>query len=80
MRARIFVCCLVLLAACTEAPAPAPGNTDNVADTERVAKGDPAEGARAARRVGCDGCHAEGGKGGGMDIRTPEGDRIVAPT
>lgn len=67
---------LVLLAGCGKSPEP-------LAAVAPVAvpmpKGDPVEGARVARRVGCDGCHSQGGKGGGMDIKTPQGDRIVAP-
>jgi cytochrome c553 len=70
----IFASC-ILLAACN-APSP-PAAV--VAAVEPVAKGDPVEGSRVARRVGCDGCHDEGGKGGGFDETTPEGDRIVAP-
>jgi len=68
---------LILLAACGKPPAPEP-KPAVVAD-DPVPKGDPVEGARVARRVGCDGCHSEGGKGGGFDIKTAEGDRVVAP-
>lgn len=71
------VLALALLAACGKVPAPEPQAP--VAKAEVVPKGDPVEGARVARRVGCDGCHSEGGKGGGFDIKTPEGDRYVAP-
>ena len=68
---------LLSVAACAKAP---PQDTAIPAvAAAAVPPGDPVEGARVARRVGCDGCHAEGGKGGGMDIRTPQGDRIVAP-
>jgi mono/diheme cytochrome c family protein len=74
MRKAMFASC-ILLAACN-APLPPPAAK---AAVEPAAKGDPVEGARVARRVGCDGCHAEGGKGGGFDITTPEGDRVVAP-
>ena len=74
MRKAMFASC-ILLAACN-APLPPPASS---AAVEPVAKGDPVEGARVARRVGCDGCHAEGGKGGGFDEMTPEGDRVVAP-
>lgn len=42
------------------------------------AAGDSAEGARIARRVGCDGCHGEGGKGK-VFMEGPEMGRIVAP-
>lgn len=65
------------LVACGKSPAPE--RLAAMARTEAVPKGDPVEGARVARRVGCDGCHAEGGKGGGLDITSPEGDRVVAP-
>ncbi|QIL21127.1 hypothetical protein [Thermomonas sp. HDW16] len=68
---------LLLLAACGKSPSP-----EQQAPVAKVAvapQGDPIEGARVARRVGCDGCHSQGGKGGGMDIKTPQGDRIVAP-
>jgi cytochrome c553 len=68
---------LLSVAACAKAP---PQDTAIPAvAAAAVTAGDPVEGARVARRVGCDGCHAEGGKGGGMDIRTPQDDRIVAP-
>lgn len=68
---------LAILAACGKSPAPT--QAASVHAVEAVPKGDPIEGARVARRVGCDGCHSQGGKGGGMDIKTPQGDRIVAP-
>ena len=68
---------LLLLAACGKAPAPPQPLA--IAQVEAVPKGDPIEGARVARRVGCDGCHSEGGKGGGFDIKSPQGDRVVAP-
>lgn len=68
---------LLMLAGCGESQAPQPPVA--LAMVEAVPKGDPVEGARVARRVGCDGCHSQGGKGGGMDIKTPLGDRIVAP-
>lgn len=68
---------LMLLAACGKSPPPQ--QQAPLATVEAVPKGDPIEGARVARRVGCDGCHSQGGKGGGMDIKTPQGDRIVAP-
>ena len=77
MRTPVLVATL-LLAACGKAPAPE-ALAPEVAIAVAVPKGDPVEGARIARRVGCDGCHAEGGKGGGFDISTPEGDRVVAP-
>lgn len=40
--------------------------------------GDPIEGARIARRVGCDGCHGEGGIGK-VFMEDAEQGRIVAP-
>ena len=73
-----LVLACALLASCTRTP-------DDVAATATtstaaaIPAGDPVEGTRIARRVGCDGCHDEGGKGGGMDIKTPQGDRVVAP-
>lgn len=42
------------------------------------AAGDPEEGARVARRVGCDGCHGAGGMGK-VFMNDPEQGRIVAP-
>ena len=75
----ITIVALALLAGCSQSPAPTPTPAAPIASVEAAPKGDPVEGARVARRVGCDGCHSEGGKGGGMDIKTPEGDRIVAP-
>ncbi len=76
MRTLLSILVCTLLAACgQQAQQPSPAVTAIAAPPE----GDPIEGARVARRVGCDGCHALGGKGGGFDIKTPEGDRIVAP-
>lgn len=71
------------LAACARTPASAE-EVATAAATMPLAvaampAGDPIEGARVARRVGCDGCHDEGGKGGGFDITSPQGDRVVAP-
>lgn len=68
---------IAMLAACGKTAAPQVATA--AAIVAAVPKGDPVEGARIARRVGCDGCHDEGGKGGGFDIKTPEGDRLVAP-
>ena len=52
---------LLSVAACAKAP---PQDTALLAvAAAAVPPGDPVEGARVARRVGCDGCHAEGGKG-----------------
>ena len=68
MRA-LLVPCLLLLAAC----APSPDQDDVAAPAAVVVEatpapppppaGDPGEGARVARRVGCDGCHGERGQG-----------------
>ena len=67
---------LVLLAACGRTPEP---GSKQAAAAEPAPRGDAVEGARVARIVGCDGCHSEGGKGGGMDFTSPQGDRVVAP-
>jgi mono/diheme cytochrome c family protein len=61
----------LLLAACGRGPGPCvePSETtsSDVAPASDAAAaappGDPVEGARVARRVGCDGCHGEGGRG-----------------
>jgi mono/diheme cytochrome c family protein len=83
-----------LLAACSRGPdegAAAPtaadaGDTRSVADLPATGPsgvgsagpGDAVEGARVARRVGCDGCHGEGGRGeelwgepGKFQVRSP---------
>ena len=75
MRAVIFAGS-ILLAACSQPSSPAAQAP--VAAVQVVPKGDPVEGLRVATRVGCNGCHTKDGRGGGMDISTPEGDRIVA--
>ena len=67
----------VVLAACSRGPDAA--DTSVAPTVAAVPAGDPVEGARIARRVGCDGCHGRGGKGGEFDIKTPQGDRVVAP-
>ncbi|MEO5629546.1 MAG: cytochrome c [Thermomonas sp.] len=76
MRMWLAVACVVL-AACSRTPTSA--DTNVVSTVAAVPAGDPIEGARIARRVGCDGCHDEGGKGGGFDVKSPQGDRVVAP-
>ena len=76
MRSMVWMALLVL-AACGESPAPA--QPPAVAKADAVPEGDPVEGLRTAKRVGCTGCHMDNGRGGGMDITTPEGARIVAP-
>ncbi len=73
----IALIALALLVACGKSPTPQVATPASV--VVETPTGDPVEGARVARRVGCDGCHSEGGKGGGFDIKTPEGDRYVAP-
>ncbi len=72
---RIAIIALAILAGCGKSPEPAP---PPAAVVREVPKGDPVEGLRVATRVGCNGCHEPDGRGGGMDIKTPEGDRIVA--
>ncbi|UWX04410.1 c-type cytochrome [Pseudoxanthomonas sp. NC8] len=76
MRALCPILACVLLAACGKAPAPV---TTETATGTAAAEGDPVEGLRVATRVGCNGCHAADGRGGGMDFTSPAGDRIVAP-
>lgn len=66
---------LAVLVACGKSSEPAP-RAPAVVETPR---GDPVEGLRIATRVGCNGCHKRDGRGGGFDIKTPQGDRIVAP-
>lgn len=78
MRIGFLLACL-LLAACGRSPQASVATTAMATNTPATPAGDPVEGARIARRVGCDGCHDEGGKGGGFDHQTPEGDRVVAP-
>lgn len=71
---------LMLVAACGKAPEPpAVVPPAPVAKVEAVPEGDAVEGLRVAKRVGCTGCHMDNGRGGGFDIKTPEGDRLVAP-
>lgn len=68
---------IAMLAACGKTPVP-----EAVAPTPALAEapeGDPGEGLRVATRVGCNGCHGRDGRGGNFDIKTPEGDRLVAP-
>lgn len=72
-----LVAVVVVLSACGQTSGSA-GPEAPLARTEEQ-RGDPAEGLRIASRVGCNGCHEGDGRGGGMDISTPEGDRIVAP-
>lgn len=69
---------LMLLVACGKSPAPASEPMPTAAAVQAMPKGDPVEGLRVATRVGCNGCHERDGRGGGMDIKTPQGDRIVA--
>lgn len=68
---------LLMLAACSKAPAPAaPAAPGTIV---QALKGDPIEGLRVAKRAGCTGCHMDNGRGGGFDIKSPQGDRVVAP-
>lgn len=82
MRIWLVLACMGL-AACARAPDSAEAIATATASAApahlAVPAGDPIEGARIARRVGCDGCHDEGGKGGRFDHQTPQGDRVVAP-
>ena len=70
---------LMLLAACGKSPAPASEAPPAAVAVQATPKGDPVEGLRVAKRVGCTGCHMDDGRGGGFDIKTPEGDHLVAP-
>lgn len=81
MRLVPAIVCMVM-AACSRTPAPvdAPATEMAVGATQPVpVTGDPVEGLRIANRVGCTGCHERDGRGGGFDIKTPAGDRVVAP-
>lgn len=92
MRNLLVLTLSLLLAACgreppaVEAtPAVESGNASTAATTNAatpvaatIPPGDPVEGARVARRVGCDGCHDEGGRGqelwgepGKYQVRSP---------
>lgn len=68
---------LALLAACGQAPTPEA--KPPIAAAPETPKGDPVEGLRVAKRVGCTGCHMDNGRGGGFDVKSPGGDRTVAP-
>lgn len=65
--------------ACTPAPESASPAAAAAPEPAAIPMGDPVEGLRSARRVGCTGCHEEDGRGGGFDQATPQGDRFVAP-
>lgn len=76
MRHALWMACL-LLAACGQSPAP----TVRVAPAAVQAAatpGDAVEGLRVATRVGCNGCHGEGGRGDVFQENKDMG-RIVAP-
>lgn len=77
----IFFCVLLALAAvaCTPAPGPVAAIADPALHDSITPTGDPVEGLRIAKRVGCTGCHGKDGRGGGYDQATPAGDRFVAP-
>jgi mono/diheme cytochrome c family protein len=77
----IFFCVLLALAAvsCMPAPEPVPGTADVAPRSGAIPAGDPVEGLRIAKRVGCTGCHEDDGRGGGFDHDSPAGDRFVAP-
>lgn len=78
MRTMVLIA-LLLLAACGKSPAPASEPMPAVAAVQAKPKGDLVEGLRVAKRVGCTGCHMDDGRGGGLDLKTPEGDHLVAP-
>ena len=71
-----LVGCLALVA-CTESPEPAPVPAPASASLP-VPEGDPVEGLRVATRVGCNGCHGQGGAGE-VFMEGKEFGRIVAP-
>lgn len=75
----IFFCVLLALAAVACTLAPVPGTADVAPRSEAIPAGDPVEGLRIAKRVGCTGCHEDDGRGGGFDHESPAGDRFVAP-
>ena len=77
MRLWIILAGSLGLAACSP-PEPRVARVEDVSAPGSPA-GDPAEGLRIATRVGCNGCHERDGRGGGMDLQLPGGDRIVAP-
>ena len=52
-----------LLAGCADRPAADIAPTPAAVPVAVAVAGDPVEGARVARRVGCDGCHGEDGRG-----------------
>ena len=70
---------MLVLAACSKAPLPEPASTPLPPPVAAAPKGDAVEGLRVAKRVGCTGCHMDNGRGGGFDIKSPQGDRVVAP-
>lgn len=76
MRIAVVVTVL-LLAACSQAPAPPAPASAPVADAAPPA-GDPIEGLRVATRVGCNGCHGENAAGQ-VFFENKEAGRIVAP-
>lgn len=91
IRASMWLSVLLLVACGRDPPAdvaapataaPATPETASTASTANVVAqvpaGDPVEGQRVARRVGCDGCHDEGGRGkelwgepGKFQVRSP---------
>jgi mono/diheme cytochrome c family protein len=76
MRKAILLGCIAL-AACGERPSSKP-TVSAVAPPAAVPKGDPVEGLRVATRVGCNGCHGEGGRGDVFHEDAEQG-RLVAP-
>lgn len=66
------------LANCADAPTHN-ARVEPATTTNTFAGGDAEEGKRIASHVGCRGCHRSDGRGGGLNITTPEGDHLVAP-
>lgn len=77
MRKAILTGCIAF-AACSQTPQ-TPVAAAVAPPATPVSKDDPVEGLRVAKRVGCTGCHMDDGRGGGFDVKTPTGDRLVAP-
>jgi mono/diheme cytochrome c family protein len=80
MRRTLLVLCFAL-AACREAPPPAPVATmpePAPAATSAIPTGDVAEGLRVATRVGCNGCHGRDAAGQ-VFMENEEAGRLVAP-
>ena len=81
-RAALLVLSLLAILACSRTPEPAAQGAAQVPAKApappAVAAGDPVEGERIAYRVGCNGCHGEGGQGEVFQDNELLG-RVVAP-